>query len=433
MDVMKKIYKNWQVISLKNEWLEVLIAPQLGGRLLQFDMVGYPFFFNNDALAGVLPGDRGLGHDGSWLNFGGEKIWPAPQGWESSESWPGPPDPILDSGIYSVLESSVQEGKPKIVLFSPYDDKTGLIIEKQLSLAEDRPEVRITGIFHNRSSRSRRWSVWSVCQMQATAAVLENQYRIVCPINPHSVFEQGYKILHGLANNPQFNKDTAGNMVVSYQYLVGKIGLDTNDGWVAYLDFATGKIFILMSLSEPGVLYPDQNTVQIWTQGKGMIYSRKRIIEYADDPVKNPPYMEIEVLSPIQSIPPGGQIKFEYRMLSCTIPAKMEIKSVSEFAVLACPLCVTREIAGFLVTGAFGFFINGTLRLQIKAIFEDLLEEELLSKVYAVSPCTGVDVKWRSTESQWRRHVLINITANLYGEDGQFVCEIDKVERYRTD
>jgi hypothetical protein len=29
------------------------------------------------------------------------KMWPAPQGWDNQQQWPGPPDPVLDGGPYT--------------------------------------------------------------------------------------------------------------------------------------------------------------------------------------------------------------------------------------------------------------------------------------------------------------------------------------------
>ena len=39
----------------------------------------------------------------NWKNYGGAKTWPAPQGWDGAGQWPGPPDPVLDSGRYDFI------------------------------------------------------------------------------------------------------------------------------------------------------------------------------------------------------------------------------------------------------------------------------------------------------------------------------------------
>ena len=40
----------------------------------------------------------------NWKNYGGAKTWPAPQGWDGEGQWPGPPDPVLDSGTLRVMK-----------------------------------------------------------------------------------------------------------------------------------------------------------------------------------------------------------------------------------------------------------------------------------------------------------------------------------------
>jgi hypothetical protein len=74
-------YKGWKVRSLESRWIKLYITPHLGGRIIQLEMDGFEFFFVNPLLAGKELDSTRLGEHGSWLNFGGEKIWPAPQGW----------------------------------------------------------------------------------------------------------------------------------------------------------------------------------------------------------------------------------------------------------------------------------------------------------------------------------------------------------------
>ena len=119
------IYNGWNVSLLKNQWLKLSIAPQLGGRIIQLEMNGYEFFFVNRQLAGKEPDSTRLGPNGTWPNFGGEKIWPAPQGWDSPNQWPGPPDPVLDSGVYEV-DKDDSENKV-LTLLSPFDSYTCLL------------------------------------------------------------------------------------------------------------------------------------------------------------------------------------------------------------------------------------------------------------------------------------------------------------------
>src|SRR5690606_3135200 len=152
---------------------------------------------------------------------------------------------------------------------------------------------------------------------------------------------------HGLVNNPQFKIGSFGHLEVDYQYVIGKIGLDSNACWVAFIDISRGKVFVSMFQPQTDQLYPEDTTVQIWTQGKGTIYSRNQLKEFEDDQRTNPPYMEVELLSPLHEIYPGESIKFEYHMLTATIPRSETIKDVNRFRIIVSP--IKTEVQGDLL------------------------------------------------------------------------------------
>jgi hypothetical protein len=421
----------WNQCSLENRWIKLHIAPQLGGRIIQLEMDGHEFFFVNRSLAGKEPDSTRLAENGRWLNFGGEKIWPAPQGWNSLDQWPGPPDPVLDSGIYSLAETTSDSGENGVILTSPVDNYTGLQIEKKVFLSESRSEVIVHATFCNKSKAIREWAVWPVCQMNTSGIDIENQSQIICPVNPKSKFINGYKVMHGLVNNPQYQIDPYGNMVVNYQYLVGKIGLDTDSNWTTFLNKKSGKVFVLMFQPHENKSYPDDTNVQIWSQGKGMIYSRNKVVEYIDDKELNPPYMEIELLSPLQEIQPGESIQFEYRMLTCTIPENGEIRNVNQFGVVAAPLQLVAVDDQISVTGKFGVFMEGNLKLRVKVAKASVLES--WSDLYQekVSPFNGIDIEFKMNDEKCLFDQGAWLSVGLFDQEDCFVGEIDKIELKR--
>ncbi len=420
-------YKGWKVWSFENRWMKLYIAPHLGGRIIQLEMDGFEFFFVNPLLAGKEPDSTRLGEHGSWLNFGGEKIWPAPQGWESPDQWPGPPDPVLDSGVYSLTEYTGGTGENGAILTSPYDRYTGLQIGKEVFLFKSSSELIVRATFYNKSNITRKWSVWPVLQMNCSGTDIENQYRIVCPVNPKSKFYNGYKVLHGLANNPQYQINANGNVVVSYQYLVGKIGLDGDSNWMAYIDTNSGKVMVLMFQYQKDKIYPDGTCVQIWTSGRGNIYSGNKIKEHKNNKELNPPYMEMELLSPLQEIQPGKSIQLEYRMLTCTIPAKEEIMSVNQFSVIASPLKVSVDDNVISLYGKYGFFKDGIVKLRMKDDAGNILEN--LSGLYSekAGPQNGKDLEFKMNNQKGLFNQTAIISVDFYDEDNLYLEEIDKI------
>ena len=410
-------YRNWNVCLLENRRIKLYAVPQLGGRLIQMEMDGHEFFFVNPLLAGKEPDSTRLGENGTWLNYGGEKIWPAPQGWNSTDQWPGPPDPILDSGEYA----AESKNKKELKLTSPVDSYTGLQITKEVSVAETRTEVKVLVTFRNMGKISKRWSVWPVLQMN-TPDENTGPYQIVCPVNPESKFSNGYKVMHGLVNNPQYSLNANGNVQVDYHYLVGKIGLDTNSGWAAFVDKKSGKTFILMSQFQDGKPYPEDTSFQVWTSGRGMVYSRNVIRQHPDDKKLNPPYMEMELLSPLQEIEPGKEIQYEYRMLATTIPANETALSANEFGVVAKPLRLKPEENGISIQAKYGVFSEGILKIHRRN--QEKEAPACLHKI-EVNPSKGVDIDFFTNKSG--QNSKATITVDFFDREGRFLGEIDRV------
>ena len=71
------VYKGWKSIHLKNEFNTLQITPDLGGRIIQLEFNGVSLFWENPALHGKSSPETGLDENGEWMNYGGEKLWPA--------------------------------------------------------------------------------------------------------------------------------------------------------------------------------------------------------------------------------------------------------------------------------------------------------------------------------------------------------------------
>ncbi len=415
-------YKGWtKVCLLENRWIKLHVVPQLGGRIIQLEMDGHEFFFVHPLLAGTEPDGSRLGRNGVWLNFGGEKIWPAPQGWNSPDQWPGPPDPMLDSGEYSLSDGVA--GEQSAQLISPVDSYTGLQIEKVVCLAEDSSEVIVGTSFYNKSDVTREWSVWPVIQMNTSGTDLENQYQVICPVSPDSKFPNGYNVMHGLVNNPQYQKISEEKLLVSYQYLVGKVGVDTDSGWIAFVDRKSGKTFVLRFPCLENATYPDGTNVQIWTAGRGIVYSRNVIREHQNNRQLNPPYLELELLSPLQKIHSNKSIRFEYRMQVCTVPENSEISNVSQVGVIASQLKLDVGEGDFAVVGKYGVFRDGILKLRLKNGAESLIE--LHSE--KVSPLKGIDLNLKINDGKRLPDGKAQLSVDFFDQNNCFVESLDTI------
>jgi hypothetical protein len=161
---------------------------------------------------------------------------------------------------------------------------------------------------------------------------------------------------------------------------------------------------------QPDQIYPDDTSVQIWVQGRGIFYSRNRVVELENDKKKNPPYMEMELLSPLREMQPGDRFCFDYRMQSCTVPANGGIASVNDFGVVSIPLRIIEQEGKISVSGKYGFFADGKLILKYEALPNDwitLCEWEVsplegLSFVLDISEIIGIQYGGKKIETVFK-------------------------------
>lgn len=412
-------YKGWKVLSLGNGLIESHIVPDLGGRLMQFSMQGYDYLFVNGALESLYP-ERIEGKQ--WMNFGGEKVWPAPQGWDGEGYWPGPPDHILDEGVYECkIESDL------VTLISPVDKRTGLQIQRNFKVEPGEATINISAKFTNKSDKDIRWSVWPVCQVAVDELAVE-QSQVVCPARKDDNGDARYKVLHGLANNPQYNCDEAGNLVVTYKYIVGKVGTDSNEGWIAYVNRGSGKVLVMNFEVADGAEYPDNTSVQVWTQGEGATYSRGRVNIHKSDKKVNPPYMEMEILSPLVKLSPEESYDFKYTISACTIESGMCIKAASKYGVTVSLIHTEQMSDGLHIKGEFGFFNGGLFRMvmddeaEAKNIKNRVLYETEVSPLEPAVIDITVDESWIAGKGGQ------SVSFRLYNLKDVFLEEIDKIK-----
>lgn len=119
-------YKGWNAYKLTNGIVSLFVAPEIGGRAIQLQLGDQEFSFVNKHLAGkVLPPEQNNSSSG-WANYGGDKVWPAPQGGASDTEWPGPPYYALDDSRFSSEVVKDSRAEAAVRVNSPPDSQTGI-------------------------------------------------------------------------------------------------------------------------------------------------------------------------------------------------------------------------------------------------------------------------------------------------------------------
>ncbi|OQO89701.1 hypothetical protein B1813_22655 [Saccharomonospora piscinae] len=284
------------VVWLSNDRLRLGIVPELGGRLLSLSRQdGRELLWRDEnLLTDELRFRDGHVHRpvagslGDWVNYGGDKTWPAPQGWESRDQWAGPPDPVLDSGAYAVT-TDVRDGLATVTLTSGDDPRTGLRLRRRFELRDGGDGYRLTLSALNTSGRSVRWALWNVTQLAADG---EGGTLVGGP-------ERVTRLLAGTGYPRWEQRGDA--TYVPHQEVVGKLGFPAATGWLSHTgdDTTLTQRFAV----DPGAEYPDRGSrVEVWLECP----LPEPLAELGG---LNPParIVECEVLGPLTTLRPGEE------------------------------------------------------------------------------------------------------------------------------
>jgi len=348
VSVYEDDYHGWPALFMKNGLVTVVAVPAIGGRIMEYKLGSHPFLWVNDAEFGKTYDPPQTEEERQWHNYGGYKVWPAPQ-----SHWGGPPDPPgsrLDAGEWT-SEITAQGGQiGEIELVSPpADNVTGLQIKRRVQMFAGTTKVVVTENVQNVSDEVITWSIWGITQVPGSLSSSEKfseEARIYFPLNPDSRAPEGFwYLLKGTSD--QFELlDTGKLMQVSYGFETSKIGADVAGGWMAYVDdinqYAFVQHFEAQSLAE----YPDQGAnVEIYTSGE----------EFA--------YMEMGTLSQLYTLQPGETKSYSQQWYATSLSGP--VRDTTELAAIREPLQLADTAEGLQLTGELGIFAPGTLEINL--------------------------------------------------------------------
>jgi hypothetical protein len=376
------VFEGWQAKEISNSWLKVVIVPQLGGRVMQLVFDGHSYLFVNAEYNGQYFPPLKEGEKKRWINYGGDKVWPLPEGNEDEHHWPGPLSDVLDDGEYKFQVLS--EGSScSVRLDGPADARTGLQYSREITLGADSPEIKFHTVMKNSKQSQIEWSMQTVTQYDTADAKKEGDYNrefwAFAPVNSKSAYLGKYHVRSGLADDPSFSvKD--GWFRLHWLPLMNEVWLDSRGGWIAVVDgssrYAMVERFTFHSEAEyPGkasvIFYKNGSTVEIDGEGQPALTSNQSDAK--------PKYMEAELNSPMVSLAPGQS----YAMDTQWVPTRVgkELSSVANAGVTGKVFEARRTASGIRLTGSFGVFFAGTLKAELFDARKTLLADIEVARV----------------------------------------------------
>ena len=379
-------YKGWNVYRLTNGLVTLDIAPELGGRAIQLQLGDQEYFFVNADLAGkVLPPEQNNLKAG-WANYGGDKVWPGPEGWSNDNEWPSIPYYILDGSKYDSEITSNNAGEVAVRVVSPKDPRTGVQFVRTFHVYGGTTRIKVEQVMRNISKRQIRWGIWHLIQHDAAdlhdASKPNPELYMYVPLNPQSKYPEGYYKPYGDARHPSYEVLHGGGMLrIHYLYRVGKIAADSDRGWYAVVNGQKDIGLVENFKYFPGMDYPDGASIESWNDGPGTISRGAFDQVLPDDPKKTPYFLESELLSPYAQLEPGEEYSFPIYWSPTRIANP--VRDVVGVGAVSEPLSGKVEAGQVNLKGVFGVFVPGTL----EAVFYSVMGEELSHEsLQAVDP-----------------------------------------------
>ncbi len=317
-----------QVHLVDNGSVRLALLPSVGGRLLGAALDGHELLWHNPRLFDhdLVPRPRrewpvSDGTLATWSNPGGSKVWPAPEGTGPGE-WPGPPEPVLESGPWALsgphastgsATSAAPDAPPatEVSMTSPPDPWTGLQVTRTLRLGDTGTTFAEEVVFANVVDRPVRWAVWQVCQVgvpgTGTSAGLGRVEVRVAPGGDHDRPQvRGPRV-----GSPTVVDPGDGVVRIPVTDFIGKLGFPGAVGDVCYRS-AQGTVLRLVATSATGAgrgaEYPYGSRVDLWFQrpSEAGLGADFRFLHPRDR------YVELETFSPLVTIAPGASARCSF-------------------------------------------------------------------------------------------------------------------------
>jgi len=293
-----------QKVTLSNGIAQATVLPEIGGRIISFKSLGREWLWRNPSLVSeqyellIQPEEaRSATTLGNWRNWGGDKSWPAPQGWSTDQEWAGPPDPILDSGAYT---ASVSPDQSTCHLVSLADPRTGLQIERTVSMRPGHAGLTVKTTMTNTSPTTRRWACWTVTQVVADKNLGGHQARVVID---HEDEDRQHVVLFAAVGQQTVRVDANGNLEVPLEDVVAKVGFPSASGVIRFVN-EDGYYFQQSFAVDKAGIYPDKGSrAEVWMQ-----FPVSAPIDSLQGLTLDARLVEMECLSPLTTLRTGENV-----------------------------------------------------------------------------------------------------------------------------
>jgi hypothetical protein len=349
----KSNYNNWgtawdSVIVLKNGIITLAAVPEIGGRVMQYDLGTHPSIYIHESMKGkdIVSGDSMIG---------GFRQLPSPQ---SDFQWPSPPK--VDFGVYTCSVLQNNSDSAVISLLSPIEDSNldkykshkGMQFKRDITLYKATSHVKVVMTMYNRGQQSMTHGIWDITQSACSNnnAADTNNFWVYfqrfqqSTLGGNKGFVQ-YKSEGTGAGSQWIANAAPGNIMgVQFKKLRGKIGADCRAGWICFNDRYDAYAYVKTFTYQNGKTYPDSGaSVQVYTY-------------------PNFNMLEVEVLGPLTTIAPGDSVSLVENWFAAR--SNGPVLAVNAAGLTTIKLTGMQLDDSMDVNGTFGVFYQGYVKTQ---------------------------------------------------------------------
>ncbi len=293
------VFKGWKTWHIRRDPLELVLLPEVGGRIMGMLWHGHDLYFTNPAREGRIENvaavsdlhakKRAMG----FPLWGGDKTWLAPQTrWTDAV-----PFLDLDSGSYELSVDDETASKVCLSMTSPLCRETGTRLTRTITLSSDHEDWTVKHRLTNASGSDICWALWDVTMVRKPGIVY-------LPRCKTSQFDGGVKTFVEEGESKSVRAAVLkemGNLAAIHCQggQAFKFGVDSEEAW----------ILSVIDIAGPGLVgYRKQVPVfRNEEYGHGCtseVYNSDRF-----------PYFEMEIHGPLVQLKPGQSFELEERQV----------------------------------------------------------------------------------------------------------------------
>lgn len=353
-------FYGWNTELLRNAYTRMRVIPELGSRIISYEAFGVELLWHNTELEGQIEPFRMTASGGEFVEAGGAKVWPgSPSGAESLT------DQMLDASAYETI--ATDSLVTMVTTLDAESDENGLRYRHTYALHSGSTVLDLGLSLSDAVDRDVPWVLHHIVDVPAM-----RRGTLYAP-----VAEGDWDILDGAEAPEQWLGVSDGLFRARYGAVAGAVGLKLTDGWLLWHDEDHDIAFVIRFPADRARSLPDD--------GRQVTVRASVAAQESSTGMPSPmDYLELSILSPVQTLAPGRAADAEVTWAACVCS---EVSRVTPFGVVGEEFAINDGV----LTGKYGSFYGGKLQLYFTNSDGKMVSQQ---EIADLSPFSEKTIQW---------------------------------------